>query len=191
MSKLAQITVRCSGAFHHLSVWQPGDAASLDPEYTMVVSNGNLIYVQDHNIEIDLTISDLTGVNYFCLECINHLDSYLTFAAENGRTENVKFAVASGANTRYDNSYGLRWAAFGGYTDIVEILIQNGADVHAENEAPLQWTVEGGHLDTAVLLVNHGAVVTRANISHAKANNYTDLLAFLESRYSPKQELEP
>jgi len=61
MSLIARTKVKCGTEDHDISVWQPGDEESCGREHIIVAKNGNLICCENHEVELELTVSDLTG----------------------------------------------------------------------------------------------------------------------------------
>ncbi|MFA6459552.1 MAG: ankyrin repeat domain-containing protein [Candidatus Paceibacterota bacterium] len=66
MSLLSRIEVRCRGEIHHISTWEPGDEDKCGAEHVVYGPKGYIICYEDHDVETDLTVSDLTGMNPWC-----------------------------------------------------------------------------------------------------------------------------
>ncbi len=97
-------------------------------------------------------------------------DSQLRSAIKEGSIENVKKAIANGANVNAKGyrSYGslvkppLHYAAQYGHKEIVQLLISKGANVKAKTDdgrTPLHSAAAKEHKDIAELLIEKGADV--------------------------------
>ena len=99
-------------------------------------------------------------------------DHALLDAAEGGYIEDVKQAIAEGADVNAKDGYRpvhklgltpLNFAAMFGHTEIAELLIDKGADVNAKDEkfglTPLHNAAESGRKEIAELLISKGADV--------------------------------
>ena len=99
-------------------------------------------------------------------------DHALLDAAEGGYIEDVKQAIADGADVNAKDGYRpvhklgltpLNFAAMFGHTEIAELLIDKGADVNAKDEkfglTPLHNAAESGRKEIAELLISKGADV--------------------------------
>ncbi|MDC0307390.1 ankyrin repeat domain-containing protein [bacterium] len=99
-------------------------------------------------------------------------DHALLDAAEGGYIEEVKQAIAEGADVNAKDGYRpvhklgltpLNFAAMFGHTEIAELLIDKGADANAKDEkfglTPLHNAAESGRKEIAELLISKGADV--------------------------------
>ena len=99
-------------------------------------------------------------------------DHALLDAAEGGYIEDVKQAIAEGADVNAKDGYRpvhklgltpLNFAAMFGHTEIAELLIDKGADANAKDEkfglTPLHNAAESGRKEIAELLISKGADV--------------------------------
>ncbi|MFA6459551.1 MAG: hypothetical protein WCV79_04150 [Candidatus Paceibacterota bacterium] len=65
---LARTEVECNGEKHHISAWEPGDEEQCDADHVVYGPKGYIICYEDHDAEIDLTITDMTGEMCGCFE---------------------------------------------------------------------------------------------------------------------------
>ena len=90
-------------------------------------------------------------------------DSQLRSAIKEGSIENVKKAIANGANVNALVRAPLYQAASRGHMEIVQLLIANGADVNVKGYAiigtPLHSAVFHSRKEIAELLISKGADV--------------------------------
>ena len=93
-------------------------------------------------------------------------DNSIHEAAEAGKTEAVKQALADGADVNAKNENGvvpLSSAAYFGHKKVVELLIAKDADVNAKDnlgDTPIDWAVAWDEPETADLLRKHGGKIS-------------------------------
>lgn len=96
-------------------------------------------------------------------------DEKLIWASESGNIDDVKKAIADGADIdcirSRDKLSPLFLAASEGYSDIVNLLIQNGANPNANNgvNTALMIACRRGHIDVVKTLIDGGANVSEKN----------------------------
>jgi len=71
---IARIEVECNDEKHHVSVWDPGDEEKCGHEHGIVSPNGKIICCEDHEVELDLTIADLTGMQPMCISLADKIE---------------------------------------------------------------------------------------------------------------------
>jgi ankyrin repeat protein len=123
-------------------------------------------------------------------------DHALLDAAEGGYIEDVKQAIAEGADVNAKDGYRpvhklgltpLNFSAMFGYMEIAELLIDKGADVNAKDDeiglTPLHNAAEYGQATIAELLIEKGANVNTRDVDgetpldvaiHPENSNNTD-----------------
>src|SRR6476661_7625771 len=92
-------------------------------------------------------------------------DGQLLEAAKTGKVDDVKAALAAGANleakekTR-DQCRALLLAAKGGHLDVGKLLLEKGADIEAgdwDDDRALEYAADEGKLEVAEFLIGKGA----------------------------------
>jgi ankyrin repeat protein len=94
---------------------------------------------------------EVVGVN------IETLDSMLAYAAEDGRTREVKTLLEYGANVHVLDDGPLRMAANRGHFVIVQMLVESGANVRANNDDASRSAAQNSHWAIVRLLTANGA----------------------------------
>jgi len=77
MTMLARIEVECNGEKHHISAWEPGDKEKCGAEHITYGPKGYIICYEDHDAELELTITDLTGEMCGCFEWVDLASQYM------------------------------------------------------------------------------------------------------------------
>jgi ankyrin repeat protein len=160
MSMLARIPMMCNDEVHYISVWEPGDELLCGAEHVIYATNGNIICYENHDAELELTISDLTGTQPDCIAWMNTIDGILYNGILSKDTELTKFCVFAGANVNIGHGTPLRYAVMRNQYKIAELLITHGASITygmGEGFEPIIHAAKYGRPNIAKLLIKHGA----------------------------------
>lgn len=101
---------------------------------------------------------------------INELnpDSLMAQCARFGELQFVKYCCEKlGADPKWDNCWGFRWAAENGHFDVVKYLVENyDIDINASRGWALRFAADRGHKELVQYLLDHGA---KPNINNGQA----------------------
>lgn len=160
MSMLARIPVMCNDEVHHISIWQPGDEKSCGPEHVVTLEDGNVLCYEEHDVELDLTVFDLTGVKPDCFSWMDTLENNLLTVILSKDFEATKFCVLAGADVNVYFSSPLCYAAMKNQYRIANFLVEHGAAVSHKmgpEREPITHAAKYGNGKIAKLFIKHGA----------------------------------
>lgn len=80
-------------------------------------------------------------------------DSALIYSAKYGHLEVVKYLVGQGANIHADDDFALCVSAQNGHLEVVQYLAGQGANIHADNDLALRWSASHSHLEIVQYLI--------------------------------------
>jgi ankyrin repeat protein len=157
---LAKIEVFCNDQMHHISAWKPGDEEKCGSEHVTYGPKGHIICYEDHEVELEQTIADLTGEKTECFKCVDsrNVENMLD-AAQYGKFDLVIISICLGIDIHAEKDYAIREATQSGHLRAVQLLVDNGADVNTSDDYPLRWASWNGHLSIVKFLIEHGADV--------------------------------
>jgi len=184
---LVRVPIRCNDEDHHISVWEAGDEEACGSEHLVIAETGNIICYEDREVELDLTISDLTGESPDCLEFMQYvkwrIEDYIvelnfdmvklivfSFELEKDKTKLALRAAIRASelqmvmlvieNTIKDQgtlNTIFVFAAGSRNVDIESYLLSKGADIHHGEEAALYQASEAQDAKMTLFLLQHGA----------------------------------
>jgi ankyrin repeat protein len=130
---LARIEVDCNDEKHHISAWEPGDEKACGSEHIVHVSKGILLCYEDHDVELEETVSDLTGEKIHNTPCFRDTqpeEFNLTRAIARGNIMWIKLLLAIDENiVETSSSTPLLRAIINGNLPIIKLLVESGARV--------------------------------------------------------------
>jgi len=165
MSMLVRAKVYlCEAENHYISIWEPGDEERCGVEHVAYGPRGYIICYEDHNVDIDQTVADLTGGRIGCFEytepsAINGSFNRLTSDDyyEDWDSNLIIFDTCLGADVSVHNNRALRYAAYTNNHLLARLLLEHGADVHALKEEALCKAAERGYIKIVKLLLQYHA----------------------------------
>jgi ankyrin repeat protein len=135
MSLITRTKFKCGTEDHDISVWQRGDEESCGREHIIIAKNGNLICCENHEVELELTISDLTGEEPSgCLKFVATIESLLS-----------------------GDRFKIRWSLDGYFGPLTPFMLQVLGDVNYSNERYLSRLAIRGDLESVKKLRKLGA----------------------------------
>ncbi|MFA6459548.1 MAG: hypothetical protein WCV79_04135 [Candidatus Paceibacterota bacterium] len=144
MSRLSRVTCSCNGQEHHISAWEPGDEATCGYEHAIIGRKGYILCLEDHDeLELDMTIVDLTGESTGCLKQIDlyNKNHPYHFLIEGGMIN----SICAGSNLNDENGqYALWKAAEKGYIGVIDLMIKIGVSVSDDIEYMVYLATEFG-----------------------------------------------
>jgi hypothetical protein len=203
MTMLARIEVECNGEKHHVSAWEPGDEEKCGVEHVTYGPKGYIICYEDHDAELELTITDLTGDRHECFRSIDESGMYLD--PYNNTDNEVILSICSVPDIKtYELTTNLLVSAARNSLSmkVVELFIEHGVRFEPIIIKVLHAAAYRGWLDLVEFLVNHSFfkridAVTRLyelSVTAEKANlmDKDDVVEFLvskgASRPDPKRQ---
>lgn len=148
--------VHCGDArLHHISVWEPGDEDILKHEHIEYAKNGNIIYYENHDVEIERTVMDLTGIKINCFHWTNDPSDTLLDGIVLKNERIVKSMIHAGADITALDNKAFIFAAQAGSVKLMNLLITHGADVHAQKDEALFVATIRGNLEAVKLLLKY------------------------------------
>jgi hypothetical protein len=157
MSRLARMPVHCSEPIHlhHISIWEPEDEKKLKTDHIEYASNGNIIYYENHDVEIERTVMDLTGVSIKCFHWMNDPSDTLLNGVALRNERIVKTMISVGADITILNHKAFVMAVQSESIKLMNILIEHGADVHAQKDEALCIAAIKGNLEVIKILLKY------------------------------------
>jgi len=180
MSRLVRIPIMCNDETHYVSLWQPGDEITCGREHVLYSINKNIVCFENHDLDIDLTIADLTGID---IPCIKFFSNYLPILFNNIHTATldfdlVKFVILAGGDAQSENNLALRFAISDGNTEITDFLIQHGANTSAIDHRLFVQVSENGKLKGVELIIKYRPELLKESyqpIYRAMQNGHIDV----------------
>jgi ankyrin repeat protein len=174
MNMLARAKVECNGEGHYISVWEPGDEEKCGIEHVVPLQNGNLLCYESHYLEIDMTVSDLTGIK---IECLKYLEvptaMYLYQHIKRNDIDMVHLLLHVYPQDRDGLGNALITAVRYDFTDIVKLLVEHGADATYRQNEPIKsaasaktatwFRTNHHHTNLIRYLMTHGANIKVGN----------------------------
>jgi hypothetical protein len=189
MSILARIEVKCNSEEHHISAWEPGDEEACGSEHVTYGPKGHIICYEDHDVELELTITDLTGEKCNCLLVKESLAALLLSGAGTGNFDRVAFSMYAGADIDCYEGSALVEAARRSHLDIVKLLVDNGANVTLNDNEAIINAASSNSIRSFKHIVKYGAGADvhaqhdRA-LTEASRNGYLGMVKLL-LKYNP------
>jgi ankyrin repeat protein len=196
---LARIPVMCNNGVHYISVWEPGDEITCGTEHAIYAANGNIICYEDHDADLELTITDLTGIKSSCMGWMDTINENLISGVTAKDLTIIEFCVVAGADINYCRCDPLLFAIYAKEYRVVKFLLDHGAsatgDTHLGNlllidRDPLAKAASIGATKIVTLLIKHGAdphIGDDVALVSAAQNGYTSTVKLL-IKYKPSYE---
>lgn len=150
MSMLAQINLGCEDERHVISVLEPGDETLCEEGHLLYGVDRYIICYQNHDIDLDRTIADLTGHMPWCLEYsigTNQTNVIKSIQRYGGSINGIILAVCLGADIHTGDNFALRFAVRHGNLSLVKMLVKMGVNVHTQHDYVISLATSYGHQD--------------------------------------------
>jgi ankyrin repeat protein len=162
MTMLARIKTTCNGETHHVSIWEPGDEDLCGAEHIIYARNGKIICYEDHDAELELTVTDLTGEQNQCFTRVEYCRSArISHLVEYNNIQPLLFTmhITKQAKQVLDHALICATRSSDVINEAIKVLLQFGANSRADQDIPIRNAASVGNVDIIETLIKAGANV--------------------------------